>query len=1033
MKFLSNRSKILFLILLTLGLAVTGFAQYGKNKVTYDDFDWQYLKTRHFDVFYYKGGRKLAEFAAPIAEDQIDRLSKLFGWNMSTRVPLLIYNSHRDFQQTNVVQSYMGEGVQGVTELFKNRAVVAFDGDYHAFWHVLRHELLHVYINEYIYGGSIQNVISGKIRTQVPLWMNEGIAEYSSMKWDTRADMIMRDLVISSQIPDLSQLRYYLVYKGGQSFYRFIVDKYGVEKIGELWKNLKAHHRVDKTFQVTFGKKVEEISNDWHKWLKREYWQDLQDREEIEEFATRLTDHMELKNSYNTAPAISPNGKKVALISDRDDYMDIYLISALDGKVIKKVLRGQNKPALEEMKILRPKLDWSPDGKKLVIATKSGGSDALIFIDINTEEFKRVPIKQVNEIYSASWSPDGKKIAFSGLYEGQTDLYCYMIESDSLVRLTNDQYSDFGPSWSPNSQQIVFASARNPNKIDEANLPATANIDHRTDLYIYDIKSDEIKELFVSNWNSSDPVWPKTGHHIFFTSDSNGVSNIYSLNMYNGDVKALTNALTGCYYPESSSNGKKIAFAGYANRGWDVYTINNPLERSAQIDTIKPTKFALENKNLWRNNDKIDQMTALEDEKKYSGSGGASQAYSSYIFRPKSFISTEDTTQQEEELVEKTDEKSDSTEAGEYPTRDYKTKFTLDFVSSQAGYSTYWGFQGTNVFVFSDILGNHRITLGTEMYLDLKDSDYYLTYQYLQQRWDYYFTGFHMANFYGYGGQMYRWRNYGFDLITAYPFSKFSRLETGLMWYNVQQSWVNLTTGQSEKLNTLNTIMPRAALVYDNSMWGYLSPINGWRARLDMVVSPKYNQNALEFTKLKADVRKYVKLNRNYSFAFRLSSGISLGADRQNYFLGGMNSWLNYKFKRDYDLSNPEELYYSEIITPLRGARYYERQGNKFFLGNIEFRYPFIEYLKLGWPLPMLLGGIQGCTFMDFGTAWSDDLKLIGHNDERGLYMDDLVSGVGFGARIYLGYFLLRIDTAWRYDMDSFSKPKYYISLGLDY
>jgi len=208
MQYIFNKFKVFIIFILLILGSLNSFAQYGKNKVTYDQFDWQYLKTKHFDVFYYQGGRQLAEFTAPVAERQIERLEKLFNWKMSSRVPLLIYNSHREFQQTNVIQSYMSEGVQGVTELFKNRAVVAFDGDYHAFWHVLRHELLHVYINEYIYGGSIQNVISRRIRTQVPLWMNEGLAEYSSVRWDTEADMIMRDLVISSQIPDLSQLRY---------------------------------------------------------------------------------------------------------------------------------------------------------------------------------------------------------------------------------------------------------------------------------------------------------------------------------------------------------------------------------------------------------------------------------------------------------------------------------------------------------------------------------------------------------------------------------------------------------------------------------------------------------------------------------------------------------------------------------------------------------------------------------------------------------------------------------------------------------
>lgn len=1035
MKKYLNKLQIYFIVIVVFLLAGNLFAQYGKNKVTYKDFDWEFLKTEHFDVFYYQGGRKLAEFAAPVAEEQIDRLSKLFGWNMSTRVPLIIYNSHREFQQTNVIQSYMTEGVQGVTELFKNRAVVAFDGDYHAFWHVLRHELLHVYVNEYIYGGSIQNVISKRIRTEVPLWMNEGIAEYSSVRWDTEADMIMRDLVIQSQIPNLNQLQYYLVYKGGQSFYRFIVDKYGIEKIGELWRTLKSQHRLERTFQKVFGKKVEKVSEDWHKWLKRQYMQELENREELEEFSSKLTDHTELKNTYNTAPAISPNGKKIALISDREGYLDIFLISALDGKVIKKVIRGGDKPALEELKVLRPKLDWSPDGEQLVIATKSGGNDALILVDVDEEEFNRIPIRDVDEIYSASWSPDGNRIAFSGLKDGQSDIYYYDIKKDSLARLTNDQFSDMGPSWSPNNDKIVFASSRLNKDTTMVHFPGE-NFNHRTDLFIYDVKDKNIKELYSSNWNNSDPVWPREGKHIYFTSDSNGVQNIFSINMENGKVQALTNVLTGCYYPESSSDGKTLAFAGYSERGWDIYKINNPLEKANNIDSIPPTRFAMENKELWKGRDQIDRMKNLASGGKYSRDAEATRAYQSYIFRPQSYSMSEDTiAEEQEEIAQNEEAEKDTTvrENGEYKTRDYKTKFTLDYVSSQAGYSTYWGFQGTNVFVFSDILGNHRMTLGTEMYLDLKDSDYYLSYQYLKERMDYYFTGFHMANFYGYFGEMFRWRNYGIDLVASYPFSKFTRLESGFMWYNLQQSWVNLNTGESEKINEFNTILPRTALVYDNSMWGYFYPESGWRNRLDLVASPKYNQDALEFVKLKADVRKYVKLGGHYSFAFRLASGISLGADQQKYFLGGTSNWLNYRFRRDYRLTDAEEIYYSEIVTPLRGARYYEREGNKFFLGNIEFRYPFIEYLKLGWPLPMLLGGIQGCTFLDFGTAWNDDLNLFGRDNTRGIYMDDLVSGMGFGARIYLGYFLLRIDMAWRYDMDSFSKPKYYFSLGLDY
>jgi hypothetical protein len=47
--------------------------------------------------------------------------------------------------------------------------------------------------------------------------------------------------------------------------------------------------------------------------------------------------------------------------------------------------------------------------------------------------------------------------------------------------------------------------------------------------------------------------------------------------------------------------------------------------------------------------------------------------------------------------------------------------------------------------------------------------------------------------------------------------------------------------------------------------------------------------------------------------------------------------------------------------------------------------------------------------------------------------MDDLVSGFGVGTRIFLGYFMLKIDCAWRYDMIKVAKPQWYFSLGLDF
>jgi len=187
------------LLLLTLLLSSALSAQegnFGKNKVQYKKFDWSFIQTDHFDIYFYQGGQPLAYFTAVAAESAYASISKSFRYQINNRVPIMVYNSHNDFQQTNVVSEYMEEGIGGVTELFKNRVVVPFEGSYRQFRHVIHHELVHAVINDMFYGGSIQSIISNNIRLQLPMWFNEGLAEYEALKWDTNSDMFMRDAAI---------------------------------------------------------------------------------------------------------------------------------------------------------------------------------------------------------------------------------------------------------------------------------------------------------------------------------------------------------------------------------------------------------------------------------------------------------------------------------------------------------------------------------------------------------------------------------------------------------------------------------------------------------------------------------------------------------------------------------------------------------------------------------------------------------------------------------------------------------------------
>src|ERR1043166_4698322 len=127
------------------------FGQFGQNKVQYKNFDWYFLQSKHFDIYFYQGGEYIAQYTAIAAESSLVSLQNNIKYDIKKRIPIIVYNSHNEFQQNNIIDEYLPEGVGGVTELFKNRITIPFEGDYTNFRHVIHHELLHAFMNDMYY------------------------------------------------------------------------------------------------------------------------------------------------------------------------------------------------------------------------------------------------------------------------------------------------------------------------------------------------------------------------------------------------------------------------------------------------------------------------------------------------------------------------------------------------------------------------------------------------------------------------------------------------------------------------------------------------------------------------------------------------------------------------------------------------------------------------------------------------------------------------------------------------------------------
>jgi len=1017
--------KIIYFVLIILVLTTINVdAQYfGQNKVQYEAFDWHFLQSEHFDVYFYPGGYELAVFTANEAESSYVQLKDDFQFELTDRVSIILYQSHNDFQQTNVVDAYLVEGIGGVTELYKNRVVIPFEGSFSQLRHVLHHELVHAVMNDMLYGGSVQSLISGQV-VPVPLWFAEGLAEYLSLRWDTRLDMVVRDAIISGNMPPIQYLDYYLAYQGGASVFKYIADKYGHKKVSELIHKIKGSFQFEGAIQSAMGIKLDELTEDWQKYLRKKYWPDITKRQETSEIARQITDHKKDQNYLNISPALSPNGDRMVFLSDRDGKQSIYLMDVLENKIIKKIIKGETSVNFEELHWLSPGMDWSPDGKKVTLSAKAGDQDALYVYNIDTENIEQFKF-DLDGIFSASWSPKGDEIAFIGNLNGESDIYIYNLETKKLVQLTNDVFSDSYPAWSEDGEKIAFVSDRgeyNVSKLVPDNFRMSTHDFNNTDIYIIDRATQKITRVTNTYSRESDPVFSPDGKMMLYVSEENGISNIYLHNFETGEQYPVTNLLTGAFQLNTDKDGKTLAFTSFINGGWDIYTIKNPFEMTkVELEPTAYAKYLMESKK----NETHEPHIAKEvepDTVRQVVSIRQPADYSRYVFAD---LDRRTTVKKVEVELDKDEYQMND---GHYKVRNYKVKFSPDLVYGDAQYNTLWGFQGFTQLAFSDVLGNHKIFLGTNLVFDLRNSYLTAQYWYLPKRIDYGLSIFHYANTYisSYYGIM-RFRNYGLQAIASRPFSKFTRADLTLYWFNVMQEYLQIDVPTS----TIRSIIPGFQLVHDTAEWGLTGPNDGFRGAISATYSPHYTANSPEFLTLKSDIRKYIKLSDYYSFAFRVSGGTSLGNNPQRFFLGGVTNWLNRRFNGDIRIRDIYDVYFSEFITPLRGARYYEKTGNTFALTNIEFRFPLIPYIQLGFP-PIRMGNIQGVMFTDVGTAW-DYSNTSAFRGVKGGKFNDIVSGYGLGARIYFLGLLVRYDLAWSYDLDSSSSPKHYWSLGIDF
>lgn len=977
---------ILWILIISVSILPLQAQYFGRNKPNYERFDFKVKSSPGFEIYSYLTNQEVLEGIASRAEEWKRLHQLIFEDTLPANNPLIIYNNHADFQQTNTIQGRISIGTGGVTEVLKNRVIFPLSLTNAQDNHVLGHELVHAFQYHLIINGDSTGL---KNLSNLPLWMVEGMAEYLSIgAVDAHTSMWLRDAVASDDFPTIKDLQNpkYFPYRYGQAFWAFVTGWKGDEIIRPLFEET-AKYGFEIASKRVLGLSVKELSKLWDAYSKQHYQPYIDvDREKIP--GRKLVSE---KNAgeMNVSPSISPNGKYIAFLSEKNIFStDIFIADARNGDILTKLSSASRDSHLDDYNFFESSGTWSPDSRRFAFVGVSKGDNILVIKEALTgKTLESIHFSELSAFGTPAWSPDGKTIVVAGLKDGQTDLYAYYLKTGKIKQLTDSPAAEIEPSFSQDGSKMVFAT----DALQMKGMTQTGN--WHFNIAWMDMNSGRIEQLPIFDGaDNLNPLIDTT--NIWFLSNRDGLRNMYRYDMISGKVYQMTDLLTGIsgitpYSPAITMTRKRpqLVYTHFKGGKYTLYKVKPEklTSREAAPDAVDMEAARLPNMNNEGKSRVTDHL------KIFSINSGVDDLA----------------------LEEKK----------------FEHKFQLDYMSGGAGvgvgvnqtFGTTTGAVGGIDAIFSDILGDNQLFASAALNGEVADFGGVFGYLNRNRRFSWGGSISHLP--YRSGTSQYLgiaqleltngliipaehyqlFINRLFEEKTGafvqYPFSTRQRIEASayfahysnrlITYDNYYDQYGQLLYQKKDKLESapsFNLGNVGAALVGDNSFFGLTAPLSGSRYRLGV---DQYF-GAYNFSSITADYRIY-RFFKPIGLAFRaMHNGRYGGNSDQVYPLFIGSPWYVRGFYSDKAID--------QFIA--NGNNYNQLFGSKLLTANFEVRIPLSGPKRLALiPSKVFFADLN--FFVDAGVAWND-YSQFGENPSIGKQKVAPIYTAGVSTRINL-------------------------------
>ncbi len=1087
----------LLTFILVLSASVSAVAQYyhtpfGHNRIQYDRFDWYYYSSNNFDIYYYPGGHEYAQQAISFLEDEFVELTDVLGYAPYTKTKIFIYNSVQDLQQSNIGIGGDVFTIGGKTDFVKLQVEIAYPGSSYEFQKEMVHQLGFMLINDMMFGGSLAEIFQNSYLLSLPQWFIGGAARYMAFGWSQEMDDYVRDYLARKKVNKLIKIKQEDARIIGQSIWNYISLRYGESSISNILNLTRIIRNEENSISSTLGISFEDFLNDWQDYYQsqaEEVNQNYRTAEESNEIAGYRNQEVSISNVK-----MNSSGKKVAYTYHKDGRYEVRVVDVTQGKE-DVVAKGGYLINDQQIDTQLPILDWQNDYTLGVVLYKRGEL-YLNTYDINTKARFQKALTRFRQVESFCFNENGKLAVISGDVDGQNDLFLVSMRRNALKRITNDLYDDVDPTFVPGTAAIVFSSNRETDSVTVGKV-SLSEIENNYNLFVYDLDTTTNEFLRITNTYSIDrkPL-AKNQNEIFYLSDQRGISNLYKYSMLDSTFVQVTNfqySLTD--YDLSFGGENQLAFLTLDKGRQKLFLetpfdINNNIftpqtgrqrvkqarfianriprrtkapptpavlkpivgEESQTESVISPDQFSFEET-------RPEPINRVQDDGLIDTDNYVFEEEVKTEFRPESFFSSYRKYERESTII---------------GPQAYAPQFSFSNLVTSFGIDPIRGFSMLFETEITDLLENHRLNGGVHTTTDFRSGKIYGEYQYLKYWMDFRLR-FERNTYYidpstsivrnknpeDFLNQRYTLNKV--ELGMAIPITNTFRVEFSPFYAGTQFS--NLHNEAISARNTATVLAPnnnvhyaglRGALVVDNTIEKGFNIYQGTRGLIEFENYLDVTNSNKSFSRLNVDLRHYQKIHKELTLAGRLYYGKSMGVNKQNYLLGGMNNWVLQQYANQgsedplamVNAVDNSDILFTKFVTNLRGFDYNEIYGSNVLVFNAELRFPIFRYLSNTPINSAFLRNFQIIGFYDIGSAWTGRSPFSEEgstftkkyfvpgrpfNAEIADFQNPWLASYGFGLRTVLMGYYVKIDIANPIKDFEIRDSRFHLTLGLDF